>query len=95
MEQVLLELGQMIQCHDSSDCLGNWCCIHKPMPGPWHAWPRYWRSDRAIMERICPCGVGHPVVEDYERFVVLGQAWQLIHGCCGIHPCTPIDGAYG
>lgn len=24
------------------------------------AWPLNWRSDRRLMERICPHGVGHP-----------------------------------
>ena len=95
MEQVLLELGQVIQCHEVSDCLGRWCCIHKPMPGPWQSWPRYWRDSKKIMERICPCGIGHPVAEMYEYTVAQGKGYILTHTCCRIHPCTPLDGAYG
>jgi hypothetical protein len=92
MEQHVLELGQVIETHDRGVCLGQWCCIHSPMPGPWAAWPRYWRGDRGIMERICPCGVGHPVAEMYEYAVVMNRTENLVHGCCRIHPCTPLDG---
>lgn len=93
MEQHLLELGQVLQTHGAGTCLGQWCSIHRPMPGPWATWPRYWRDDRGIMERICPCGVGHPVAEMYDRSLVMGEMWKLTHTCC-IHPCTPIDGGY-
>lgn len=34
------------------------------------------------MERICPCGVGHPVAE---TVLLSGR----IHGCCGEHRCFP------
>lgn len=70
--------------HHESRCRGEFCVIHRPMPGPWESWPTYWRDDRAIMERICPCGIGHPVAEDY-GFV---DWWGLVHGCCGC-PCQP------
>lgn len=23
-------------------------------------WPLNWRADAGVMERLCPCGVGHP-----------------------------------
>jgi hypothetical protein len=92
-EQHILELGQVIyNVHDRGQCFGQWCCIHHPMPGPWSTWPRYWREDRGFMERICPCGIGHPVAEDYAGAVARGQLEDLVHGCCYIHPCTPIDG---
>lgn len=92
MEQHLLETGQVVQTHVSTECFGNWCCIHRPMPGPWTWWPRYWREDKRIMERICPCGIGHPVAEMYDWAVGTGQAELLVHTCCLIHPCTPLDG---
>ena len=40
------------------------------------------------MERVCPCGVGHPVAEMYERVLANGEGWILTHGCCGC-PCSP------
>jgi hypothetical protein len=94
MEQHLLELGQVINTHELDGCMGRWCAIHRPMPGPWSTWPRYWREDLGIMERLCPCPVGHPVAEMYEYTVAQGRMKKLAHICCGIHPCTPIDGAY-
>lgn len=94
MEQHLLETGQVIQTHERGACIGRWCCIHQQMPGPWATWPRNWRDDRGIMERICPCGIGHPVAEMYEWAVAARRGEQLVHGCCRIHPCTPFDGGY-
>lgn len=92
MEQHLLELGQIIQTHELDTCIGRFCAIHRPMPGPWSTWPRYWRDGRGIMERICPCGIGHPVAEMYEHALATGEGGaSLIHRCC-IHPCAPIDG---
>jgi len=85
-EQHLLELGQMIRTHRSEHCLGEFCAIHRQMPGPWAGWPRHWRDDRELLERICPCGVGHPVAEMY---LIPQTPGRLVHGCCGIHQCFP------
>lgn len=74
----------LTQIHPEYRCVtSRWCVIHRPMPGPWSDWPTHWRSDwGGFMERICPCGVGHPVAEDSPR-----HNWW--HGCCGIHRCVP------
>jgi hypothetical protein len=85
-EQHLLDLGQVLWTHNSLECLGQWCAIHRPMPGPWKSWPRWWRDDKQIMERICPCGIGHPVAEMQEHAIRIGETWRLVHGCCGC-PC--------
>lgn len=95
MEQHVLELGQVVQTHERVDCLGQWCCIHRPMPGPWADWPRYWQVEEGIMVRVCRCGVGHPVAEMYEYAITAGQIIRLAHDCCLIHPCTPLDGGSG
>jgi len=92
-EQHLLELGQVLQTHDQGDCVGQWCAIHRQMPGPWESWPRYWDTDTVRLMRICPCGAEHPVAEMYTWAVASGHVYRLSHVCCGIHPCTPIDGA--
>jgi hypothetical protein len=80
----------LVNVHSSRRCRGSWCVIHNPMPGPWSSWPTHWRSDAGIMERICPCGVGHPVVEGWFLPDALG-----VHGCCGKHRCymTPQERA--
>lgn len=91
MEQHILESGQVLQTHPRGVCMGTWCCIHAPMPGPWESWPRWWREDRGIMERTCPHGVGHPVAEMYEPAIAMGHEGMLVHGCyCGC-PCSPVD----
>lgn len=82
MEIVLLELGQTIQVHERSQCIGEWCAIHRPMPGPWAQWPRWWREDRGIMERICACGIGHPVAEMYKWAYASNRIHLLMHDCC-------------
>lgn len=87
MEHTLLESGQVILHHPRTDCIGRWCAIHQPMPGPWNNWPRQWRDDRGILERVCACGVGHPVAEDYGRV-------DTVHGCCGCR-CHPDFGGQG
>lgn len=87
METVLLELGQVIKVHDRDQCIGQWCAIHQPMPGPWSGWPRWWRDDINVMERICPCGIGHPVAEMYEWTITADKEHLLNHGCCMEHQC--------
>lgn len=87
-ESHILESGQTVQTHPRGKCFGTWCAIHSQMPGPWSSWPRLWRGDRGIMERQCPCGVGHPVAEMYDYVLNAGQEWILVHGCCGC-PCSP------
>lgn len=74
---------RLVRVHDEAVCHGTPCVIHAPIAGqPWSAWPTHWRADRRIMERLCPCGIGHPAVED-----VLGLGKDGVHGCCGC-PCS-------
>ena len=80
--------GQELEnVHHFTVCLdSDFCVIHHPMPGPWEQWPTYWRTDRAMMERLCPHGVGHPVAENYGRPGLPDHFF--VHGCCGC-PCSP------
>jgi hypothetical protein len=94
-EQVLLESGQMVHTHDRNTCIGQWCAIHCPMPGPWATWPRSWDEEMLRVVRTCRCGVDHPVAEMYAWAVATGCEERLYHHCCHIHPCTPIDGGMG
>lgn len=78
-----------LKVHAAGTCQGDWCVVHKPMPGPWTDWPLHWRGDRNIMERICPCGVGHPAAEQLGWWASSGREFMSIHGCCGRCKCGP------
>lgn len=88
-EQHELESGQVLNTHAVDECAGTWCAIHKPQPGPWQEWPRMWREDRGIMERVCPHGVGHPIAEMYDWAIENNRGFDLIHGCCAECVCSP------
>ena len=80
---------ELHQVHPRSSCSAPFCVIHKPCPGPWADWPTHWCGDEPGsiwrgFERICPCGVGHPAVEEIMRGSSPGT-----HGCCGQCPCHP------
>lgn len=83
----------LFNIHGEAECRPP-CVIHSPLDGPWRKWPLIWRHADMIdevfgtsqgFERMCPCGVGHPAAEDYFR---RGYD-ELMHGCCGVHICTP------
>lgn len=88
LEPITLESGQVLHAHAAKQCVGEYCALHNPMPGPWDQWPRLWRQDRHLLERVCPHGVGHPAVEQLEWWKFLNQEYMWIHGCCGC-PCHP------
>lgn len=85
--------GQKLYVHNREVCKGEPCPIHNPTNHCMRDFPTHWRDDRGIMERICPCGIGHPDPDD--RRIRLGQD-PGDHGCCGCcrdgHPfsMTPI-----
>lgn len=74
--------------HAEAACTGRLCPIHNRSDHPMRSWPQYWRSDRKLMERICPeHGVGHPDPDGWLYLVqTIGEreaAAQFVHGCCG------------
>jgi hypothetical protein len=73
--------------HNSEDCLGEFCTMHKRSNHPMRSFPQHWRSDRAIMERICPHGVGHPDPDDIKISMFDHSSgktnYELVHGCDG------------
>lgn len=83
MEEYRTGTGQVLEVHDQDLCAGQWCVIHRPKPGVWDRWPTFWRFDRRIMERICPHGIGHPAVEQFDHWRATDQWWQATHGCDG------------
>jgi len=59
------------------------CIIHNPSDGAHRALPIIWRNDRAIFERLCRHGVGHPDPDQLYYWAVSGQMHQQVHGCDG------------
>lgn len=70
---------RLSRVHSPDNCAGFFCTIHNRSDHSMRSFPQHWRSDRGIMERICPHGVGHPDPD---------SPWELdsnmwIHGCDG------------
>lgn len=86
MSEAQLEHSETIlhNVHSGDTCKGRPCTIHNRSDHCMRDFPQHWRSDRRIMERICPCGIGHPDPD---------SPWHLMpnddgtHGCCG--HCRP------
>ena len=78
--------SESIFVHGPSSCEGDICCLHNRTNHPMRSWPQYYRDDRGIMERVCPCGVGHPDPDD--RRIRLGLD-EGDHGCCGCCAMVP------
>lgn len=67
-----------IYAHSYADCSGPPCPIHWMTDHIMRGMPQHWRSDKKIMERICPHGVGHDDPDEPN----IG-----VHGCDGC--CRP------
>lgn len=73
-----------LKTHDESVCAPHPCVIHNPSDHHMRDWPTVFRMDRyALVERICPHGVGHPDIDSLDYFVSAGMSWQAVHACCG------------
>jgi hypothetical protein len=77
----------ILNTHTAQQCEGRHCCVHNPSDHPMLRWPMNWRGDRALMERICPHGIGHPD-PDHLDFVQLTYGLHTaydegVHGCDG------------
>lgn len=77
--------GQTVKVHGIEDCKGRNCVIHNPSDHHMKDWPTHWRGDRQLMERICPCGIGHPDPDDlaFKESIGIDVETEGIHGCCG------------
>lgn len=77
---VLKGSGQVLEnVHPEGQCVGVFCAIHNPAPGPWDDWDMVFSYQG--MFRICEHGVRHNAVED----ILVGLSWGF-HGCDGC-PC--------
>lgn len=77
MSYIILEHSneRVYNVHSPEVCIGGYCTIHNRSYHRMRNWPQHWRSDRGIMERICPHGVGHPDPDDIST--------NTVHGCDG------------
>ena len=66
--------------HEKGECFDEVCSIHNRSAHIMRSFPQHWRSDRRIMERICPHGIGHPDPDDYK---IMTRADRGVHGCDG------------
>ena len=74
--------------HDRDDCQGRGCPIHHPSDHHMRGWPRNWRSDRGLMERMCEHTVWHPDPDDASFRASRGDS-DTLHGCCVGTCCVP------
>lgn len=76
-----------LKTHDPAVCEGQPCCIHNPSDHHMVNWPQNWRSDRQLMERMCPHGIGHPDPDHMTHFRATNtprDTWaEGVHGCDG------------
>jgi hypothetical protein len=80
--ETLEHSGAVMWTHEPDECLGEHCTIHFRSDHSMRKFPQQWRNDRAIMERRCPHGVGHPDPDSPWN----AESADWIHGCCG-HGC--------
>lgn len=69
--------------HPATVCAGRPCVLHNPSAHHMRSWPTLWRTDRRLMERTCPHGVGHPDPDDLTFHEREGRSWMGVHGCDG------------
>ena len=86
-DATMVENG-LLTVHPPSACAGQgWgCWVHAPVEHALSSAPVRWRDDRAIAERICEHGIGHPDPQG------AAYSWQVegrdvtshgCDGCCG------------
>ena len=80
---VLPDGSELVNVHSEGRCAGTVCIIHNPTDHHMMDWPLHWRSDRAIFERICEHGVGHPDPDQFEFWTLYDRMSEGVHGCCG------------
>lgn len=76
-------VGGTLRTHPKGACAGEFCAVHNPSDHPLRDAPLNWRGDRGIMERICPCGIGHDDPDDLAYRASVGREASGTHGCCG------------
>lgn len=78
---------KLVNVHKRHECVGPYCAIHRFSSHGMRNWRQHWRSDRQLMERICPeHGCGHPDPDHLSYIAATRGAKaasiESIHGCC-------------
>lgn len=83
-ELVALGSGQVMRIHVKDECSGTPCPFHAPTNHHMVTWPKSWRADRMLVERLCEHGIGHP---DPDSVAFLARRHDDdgfgVHGCDG------------
>jgi hypothetical protein len=74
--------NKVVGVHEEGQCAGDYCTIHKNSEHRMRDFKQLWRDDRAIMERVCEHGVGHPDPDEIKLRGEHGKA-EAVHGCDG------------
>lgn len=80
---VLAENAVLRNVHSAEKCAGQYCVFHNPSDHHMREWPTMYRTEKGLMERICPHGFGHPDPDDAAYHVSRGAVWVTVHGCDG------------
>lgn len=84
------EINEETGCeiHPKEACAGNPCCFHNPSQHHMVSWQKHIRLHRgAMVERICPHGIGHPDPDSLAWMKSIGSNDDGTHGCDGC--CQP------
>ena len=76
-------MALFLRTHGPDECSGPFCVIHNPSDHPLRDAPVHWRSDKGVMERICPHGIGHTDPDDAAHRARVGRESSGTHGCDG------------
>jgi hypothetical protein len=81
--------GRVLCHHPATVCSGEHCVLHNPSDHPMKSWPKVWRGDLGLMERLCSHGVGHPDPDALAHLARVGVGVDQpgVHGCDGC--CRP------
>lgn len=70
--------------HGPDQCEGENCCFHNPSDHPLKDADMVLRLDKyALIERLCPHGIGHDDPDSVVWLHSRGQTWAGVHGCDG------------
>jgi hypothetical protein len=69
--------------HDPAHCKGERCIWHNPTPQHSMSHLPFILRDSGLVERACPCGVGHPDPDSVDFMLrTTGEEHWGVHGCC-------------
>jgi hypothetical protein len=71
--------NKIVDVHEQWQCMGRYCTVHKPSDHGMRSMKQRWRADRALMERVCEHGIGHPDPDE----IGLDESGRGVHGCDG------------